>query len=557
MPAGGSSTIFTAGNFRYTPTLMALLRSVATVGSYTLVSRIFGFLRDILTAALLGAGPVADAFFVALRLPNLFRSLFAEGAFSAAFVPFFAGNVAQSGKASARVFAEDVLAVLLVALLGFVLLGEIFMPSVMAAVAPGFSREPDKFRLAVDLARINFPYLLFIALVALQGGVLNSLDRFAAPAATPILLNLLLIAALWMSKRFGWHDGHALAWAVCAAGFAQFLWLMFCCNRAQVGLRLPMPRLTAEVRRTLRVMAPGVFGAGVTQLNLLISTMLASFLAGGSVSFLYYADRLNQLPLGVVGIAVGTAILPPLSRQLRQGDRGAAIATQNRGLELALLLTLPAAVALAVLAVPILTVLFQRGAFSSGRHRGDGDGARRLCRRPAGVCSGQGSGPGVFRPARHQDTGQARGCRSAGQSVADLDPDAALGACRDRARHECRRLGQRARPPRPVGRGAVNSGSTGGRGAICRGSGRRRSAWAARFVCCCSPPRRLWVPPPPGGSACSPASSSSGSRHSPSPSSPSASPIGVFCSGGNAGNRLDRNPAPRIRGTPHLPIRTR
>jgi putative peptidoglycan lipid II flippase len=343
---------------------MALLRSAATVGFYTFVSRIFGFLRDILTAALLGAGPVADAFFVALRLPNLFRSLFAEGAFSAAFVPFFAGIVAQSGKEAARVFAEDVLAVLLTALLGFVLLGEIFMPSVMAAVAPGFSRDPDKFRLAVELARINFPYLLFIALVSLQGGVLNSLDRFAAAAATPVLLNLFLIAALLLSKRFGWRDGHALAWAVSAAGFAQFLWLMLCCGRAGIALRLPPPRLTAEVRRTLWVMAPGVIGAGVTQLNLLISTMLASFLAGGSVSFLYYADRLNQLPLGVVGIAVGTAILPPLSRQLRQGDRDAAIATQNRGLELALLLTLPAAVALAVLAVPILTVLFQRGAFA-------------------------------------------------------------------------------------------------------------------------------------------------------------------------------------------------
>jgi putative peptidoglycan lipid II flippase len=342
---------------------MALLRSVATVGSYTLVSRIFGFLRDILTAALLGAGPAADAFFVALRLPNLFRSLFAEGAFSAAFVPLFAGTMAESGKAEARAFAEDVLAVLLTALLAFVLLGEIFMPVVMAAVAPGFAADPGKFSLAVELARINFPYLLFIALVALQGGVLNSLDYFAAPAATPILLNLFLIAALLLSKRFGWHDGHALAWAVSSAGFAQFLWLMFSCGRVGVALRLPLPRLTPGVRRTLAIMAPGAFGAGVTQLNLLISTMLASFLAGGSVSFLYYADRLNQLPLGVVGIAVGTAILPPLSRQLRQGDLGAAIATQNRGLELALLLTLPAAVALAALAVPILTVLFQRGAF--------------------------------------------------------------------------------------------------------------------------------------------------------------------------------------------------
>jgi putative peptidoglycan lipid II flippase len=344
---------------------MALLRSVATVGSYTLVSRVFGFLRDILTAALLGAGPVADAFFVALRLPNLFRSLFAEGAFSAAFVPLFAGTMAESGKEAARTYAEDAFAVLLAALLVFVILGEIFMPLVMAAIAPGFSAEPAKFGLAVELARIDFPYLLFIALVALQGGVLNSLDRFAAPAATPILLNLFLIGALLLSRRFGWHDGHALAWAVSGAGFAQFLWLLFSCNRAGMALRLPLPRLTPAVRRTLAIMAPGVFGAGVTQLNLLISTMLASLLAGGSVSFLYYADRLNQLPLGVVGIAVGTAILPPLSRQLRQGEAAAAVATQNRGLELALLLTLPAAMALAALAVPILAVLFQRGAFTA------------------------------------------------------------------------------------------------------------------------------------------------------------------------------------------------
>ncbi len=343
---------------------MTLLRSVATVGSYTLLSRIMGFVRDILTAALLGAGPVADAFFVAQRLPNLFRSLFAEGAFSAAFVPLFAGTVAQHGREAARAFAEDALAVLLAALLGFVLLGEILMPWVMKVIAPGFAGDPDKFALAVALARITFPYLLFIALVALQGGVLNSVDRFAAAAATPILLNLFLIAALLLTRHFAWHDGRALAWAVTAAGLAQFLWLMFSCARAGLALRLPRPRLTPGVRRTLAIMGPGAVGAGVTQINLLISTALASFLPGGSVSYLYYADRLNQLPLGVVGIAVGTAILPPLSRQLRLGDRDGAVATQNRGLELALLLTLPAAVALAVLAKPIFAVLFQRGAFS-------------------------------------------------------------------------------------------------------------------------------------------------------------------------------------------------
>src|SRR6266446_3293592 len=342
---------------------MALLRSVATVGSYTLVSRALGFIRDILTAAILGAGPVADAFFVAQRLPNLFRSLFAEGAFSAAFVPLASGALAEGGKPALREFAEEAFAVLFAVLLGFVLVGEIFMPAVMAVIAPGFGTEPGKFDLVVTLARITFPYLLFISLTALQGGLLNAVDRFAAPAATPILLNLFLIAALWLMAQFGWQDGQALAWALSAAGVAQFLWLMGSCARAGVGLRLRWPRLTPRIKDTLRIMGPGVLGAGVTQLNLVISTALASLLPSGSVSYLYYADRLNQLPLGVVGIAVGTAILPSLSRQVQTGDIAGAAATQNRGLELALLLTLPAAAALMVLAQPILSVLFERGAF--------------------------------------------------------------------------------------------------------------------------------------------------------------------------------------------------
>ena len=342
---------------------MALLRSVATVGSYTLVSRVLGFVRDILTAAILGAGPVADAFFVAQRLPNLFRSLFAEGAFSAAFVPLASAALADGGKTAAREFAEEAFSVLFAVLLLFVVFGEILMPWLMRLVAPGFAADPDKFALVIALTRITFPYLLFISLTALQGGLLNTVDRFAAPAATPILLNLFLIAALLLMAHFGWHGGEALAWALTAAGVAQFLWLMASCARAGVVLRLHLPRLTARVRQTLRIMGPGIFGAGVTQLNLLISTALASLLPGGSVSYLYYADRLNQLPLGVVGIAIGTAILPPLSRQVRTGDTEGAAATQNRGVELALLLTLPAAAGLMILAEPILTVLFQRGAF--------------------------------------------------------------------------------------------------------------------------------------------------------------------------------------------------
>jgi putative peptidoglycan lipid II flippase len=342
---------------------MGLLRAAATVGSYTLVSRVLGFARDILMAATIGAGPVADAFFVALRLPNLFRSLFAEGAFSAAFVPLFAGANAESGEGQARLFAEDALSLLLSALVGFVVLGEIFMPAVMRVMAPGFAAVPSKFALVVELGRITFPYLLFIALVALAGGVLNSLDRFASAAATPILLNLFLIGALLAIRRFGFVGGRFLALAVTAAGLAQFLWLYSCCAQAGFALRLPRPRLGPEVRRTLKLMAPAVFGAGVTQLNLVISTALASLLPTGSVSYLYYADRLNQLPLGVVGVAVGTAILPAMSRQIRLGDTDGVLATQNRALELALFLTLPAALALALLSRPILSTLFERGAF--------------------------------------------------------------------------------------------------------------------------------------------------------------------------------------------------
>jgi putative peptidoglycan lipid II flippase len=353
------SVLPTVNAFLYT-SIMALLRSAATVGGYTMASRVLGFVRDILTAAFLGAGPVADAFFVAQRLPNLFRSLFAEGAFSAAFVPLFAGTIAQDGKSVAKRFAEDSLSVLLTALFIFVVFGEIFTPNLLDILAPGFRAQPDKFALTVGLTRITFPYLLFISLTALQGGILNSVERFAATAATPMLLNIFLIGALVLVRPI---SGEALAWALSASGFAQFIWLMFSCHKAGLGLWLPWPRLTPEVKRMLKLMLPGVFGAGVTQLNLVVSTAVASMLPTGAVSYLYYADRLNQLPLAVVGIAVGTAILPSLSRQVRLGDDKGARQTQNRGLELALFLTLPSAVGLGVAAWPIMSVLFERGAF--------------------------------------------------------------------------------------------------------------------------------------------------------------------------------------------------
>jgi putative peptidoglycan lipid II flippase len=348
---------------------MALLRSVATVGGYTLASRVLGFIRDILMAAFLGAGPVNDAFVIAQRLPNMFRSLFAEGAFNAAFVPLFAGMIASDGRPAAKAFAEEALAVLLSALLLFVVIGEATMPWFLQIIAPGFAAEPGKYALTVELTRITFPYLLFISLVSLQGGVLNSIERFAATAATPMLLNIFLIAALGLSRFWPERTAEGQAWALTLAGFAQFLWLMVSCGRAGMALSLPWPRITAAVRRLIKFMIPGIFGAGVTQINLLVSTAIASLLPSGAVSYLYYADRLNQLPLGVVGIAVGTAILPSLSRAVRSGNEAAAQQTQNRGIELALLLTLPAAVALAVMAEPILAVLFQRGAFDANATR--------------------------------------------------------------------------------------------------------------------------------------------------------------------------------------------
>jgi putative peptidoglycan lipid II flippase len=341
---------------------MGLFRSVATVGGYTMVSRVLGFAREILTAAMLGAGPLSDAFFVALRLPNLFRSLFAEGAFAQAFVPIFSGTLARDGRGAAIVFARDTFAVLLLALCLFLCAGEVFTPAILHLVAPGFERNPAQFRLVVNLTRITFPYLLFISLVSFLGGMLNAVDKFAANAASASLLNLFLIAALLFVRPL---TDQALAWAVSLSGLAQFAWLAWSCGRAGLLAAPRLPKLTAEVRALLRIMLPGVFGAGATQINIMVSTAIASLAPSGSVSYLSYADRLNQLPLGVVAVAVATVILPRLSREIRAGNEAQALHTQNRGLELALLLTLPAAVALGLAAHPLLAVLFQRGAFDA------------------------------------------------------------------------------------------------------------------------------------------------------------------------------------------------
>ncbi len=341
-----------------------MLRGVMTVGAWTAASRVMGFIRDILIAAFLGAGPVADAFFVANRLPNLFRRLFGEGAFNAAFVPVFSQLLTTEGEEEARGFAEEAAAALAFWLVALTILGEIFMPQVLDLIAAGFRRDPAKFALTVTLSRIAFPYLVLICLAALLSGVLNALDRFVAAAAAPLLYNAFAIGAMFALAPFVPTVGHALAWGVSTSGVAQLVLLYWAVWRAGLRLHLPRPRMTPRMRLLLRRMAPGLVGAGITQLNLTMDVFIGSLLPAGSVSLLYYADRINQLPLGVLGTAVGTAMLPLLSRQIAQDKRLEAFETQNRAIEYALVLTLPAAFALGILADPILQVLFARGAFS-------------------------------------------------------------------------------------------------------------------------------------------------------------------------------------------------
>ncbi len=347
-----------------------MLRSVLTVGGWTMASRVLGFARDILIAAILGTGPVADAFFVALKLPNLFRRLFGEGAFNAAFVPEFSGLLAAEGAEPARRFAVEAFGVMAFWLGALTVAGEVFMPALMTVLAPGFTEIPAKFALAVTLSRITFPYLVLICLAALVAGVLNGLERYAAAAASYLLFNVVSIAFLIGLTPYLPTAGHALAWGVTASGVAQLALLLWAAHRAGMPLRLPRPRMTPRMRLLLRRMAPGLVGAGVTQLNLAIDVIIASLLPPGSVSLLYYADRVNQLPLGTIGTAVGTALLPMLSRQVRAGETEAANGTMNRGLEYALALTLPAAMALIVAAQPIIGVLFGRGAFGPEAVRG-------------------------------------------------------------------------------------------------------------------------------------------------------------------------------------------
>ena len=341
-----------------------LIKSAAVVGSFTRASRCLGFIRDILIAFYLGAGAAGDAFFIAFKLPNLFRRLFAEGAFNLAFVPLFSDKLTSEGKRSALQFAEEALSILLLVLVIFVGLSQLAMPWLVMVIAPGFTDDPERFDLTVYLSRLTFPYLLFISLVSLLSGLLNSFQRFASAAFAPVLLNLCLIGSLLTMGGSGVGSAVALAWGVALAGVIQLLWLSLNCWRLQLLPGLRYPTLTASVRQLLKLMLPAVLGAGVVQLNLVVDMIIASFLPGGSVSHLYYADRVAQLPLGVIGVAMGTALLPTISRQVVEGDKGSALATQNQAVELSLVFAIPAALALLVISEPIISVLFERGAFT-------------------------------------------------------------------------------------------------------------------------------------------------------------------------------------------------
>ena len=338
-----------------------LLTGVLTVGVWTLLSRILGFVRDVLIASYLGPGPVMDAFVAAFRLPNMFRRFFAEGAFNAAFVPMFSKRLEADDNATG--FASQALSGLAFVLLILSGLAMVFMPALVWATAEGFYGDA-RFDMAVDFGRVVFPYILFISLAALFSGVLNASGRFAAAAAAPVLLNVMLCAAMVIAVLTGGAVAQALIWTIPFAGIAQLTLVWIAARRAGLNLRLGRPRWTSDMSQLVRIAVPAALAGGVMQINLLVGQQVASNF-DSAISWLYAADRLYQLPLGVVGIAVGIVLLPDLSRRLKQNDDVGAREALSRAGEISLALTLPAAVALMVVPLPLITVLFERGAFDA------------------------------------------------------------------------------------------------------------------------------------------------------------------------------------------------
>jgi putative peptidoglycan lipid II flippase len=341
-----------------------MIGRILTVGGYTLLSRLTGFLRDVMLAAIIGAGPVADAFFVAFRLPNHFRAIFAEGAFNAAFIPAYARIRTQGGPQAAKLFGDRIFTLLLATQMVLLALALIFTPQAIALLAPGFSRDPQQFALAVSLTRITFPYLLLITLVTLWGGILNALNRFAAAAAAPILLNFAMMATLALAAFFP-GAGYAAAWGVLISGVLQALLVGGDTLRSGVKTSFHALAWDDDVRRFFKALVPATVGSAGTQLALFADTIIASFLTAGALSALYYADRIDQLPIGVIGIAVGTVLVPEMTSRVSSGDHEGARSAQNRAIEFALLLAIPCVVAFLVVPDLIMRGLFMRGAFTA------------------------------------------------------------------------------------------------------------------------------------------------------------------------------------------------
>ena len=342
---------------------MNLIASTSTFGFFTLISRILGYVRDILIAIFLGTSFFADAFFVAFRLPNTFRRLFAEGTFNAAFIPSYASELAVN-KERADHFAKNIFNLLFLILLILVLISEIFMPQLIFLIAPGFYKDPEKLKLAVDLSRITFPFLFFICIASFFGAILNSYNKFAAAAAAPIILNIILIVSLFFSQWLNISDVLTLSYAVSVAGFLQLLILLFFVRKNFKPILSIKIKLDKQIKFFFRKLLPSIFSSGVTQINILVGTIIASFQAG-AVSYLYYADRVYQINLAVAGIAVGTVMLPELSKHVKNNNSDDINNLQNRALELCLFLSIPAATALVLASEEIITSLFGYGSFNS------------------------------------------------------------------------------------------------------------------------------------------------------------------------------------------------
>ena len=340
-----------------------MLGRIFTVGGYTLLSRVTGFARDIMLAAIVGAGPLGDAFFVAFRLPNHFRSIFAEGAFNAAFVPAYAHVSGANGEASAKLFANRIFTVLFASQVVLLVLALVFMPQAMTILAPGFTHDPAQRTLAIELTRITFPYLLLMTLVTLYGGMLNVMHRFASAAGASILLNLAMMMTLALAAFFP-TAGHAAAWGVLISGFLQYFLLAGDLSRHGGLPRFAPLRLDEDVRAFFRALGPATLGSMGTQLALFADTIIATFLPAGALSALYYADRLNQLPIGVIGIAVGTVLLPEMSKHLTAGNDAAATSAQRRAFDFTLLLSIPFVAAFLTVPDIIVRTMFAHGAFT-------------------------------------------------------------------------------------------------------------------------------------------------------------------------------------------------